>query len=221
MSEAVAIDPIDIRICEYFNALTEEEKQRFIRSVINNPQYHNTKGQFRYELLESAIKQTEIDNDYILLNRYGIEEKLSRSYNKDSIRKHTATLEDFDRRYTIIFRIGLSYFMLERIFNNFRQENRKIKCNIQRFCSTIQNICMTNATTNSVASDSFAVASDSFAVASDDNDNSGNNSSLSDGPGIEMMPLKKKDTNGGRKSKMRKSRKSRRRKTKKTKKSRK
>ena len=28
MSEAVAIDPIDIRICEYFNALTEEEKQR-------------------------------------------------------------------------------------------------------------------------------------------------------------------------------------------------
>jgi hypothetical protein len=111
--------------------------------------------------------------------------------------------------------------MLERIFNNFRQENRKIKCNIQRFCSTIQNICMTNATTNSVASDSFAVASDSFAVASDDNDNSGNNSSLSDGPGIEMMPLKKKDTNGGRKSKMRKSRKSRRRKTKKTKKSRK
>jgi hypothetical protein len=214
MSEAVAIDPIDIRICEYFNALTEEEKQRFIRSVINNPQYHDTDGQFRYELLESAIKQTEIDNDYILLNRYGIEEKLSRSYNKDSIRKHTATLEDFDRRYTIIFRIGLSYFMLERIFNNFLQENRKIKCNIQRFCSTIQNICMTNATTNSVASDSFAVASD-------DNDNSGNNSSLSDGPGIEMMPLKKKDTNGGRKSKMRKSRKSRRRKTKKTKKSRK
>jgi hypothetical protein len=221
MSEAVAIDPIDIQICDYFNAFTEEEKKRFIKSVINNPQYHDTDGQFRYNLLESAIIQSDIDNEDIFWNRDSIENKLLRSYKEDSIRKHTATLQDFDRRDIINHGIGLSYFMLERIFNSFRQQNRKINCDIQRFCSTIQNICMTNAPTNSVASDSFAVASDSFAVASDDNDNYGNNSSLSDGPGIEMMTLKRKGTNGGRKSKMRKSRKSRRRKTKKTKKSRK
>lgn len=145
-AQAVAIEPIDDQICGLFNALSEQDKQRF-RAIINNPRYQNTNGQFDFfsvfrRLFFEALHFNETHGANETM------EKLRNSVLSSSKERHTTTLRKYDENYVIF---DDNNFILNH-FENFRTMEPHLFSNYddgnptERVCSTIQNICMNTLT---------------------------------------------------------------------------
>jgi hypothetical protein len=151
-AQAVVIEPIDDHICGYFNALSEQDKQRF-RAILNNPRYQNTNGQFDFfSVLRWLDREARHFNQTNGLTN-GADEivrKLQESVLPWKIEQHKTTIRKYNENRVII----IDYNFIIDHLENFRNTEPLIldydSHTTERFFSTIQNICM-NTLTDTVA----------------------------------------------------------------------